>query len=178
MKKTIQNKKMDKKILIGLSIIVSGGLFLAGSTQAVCPVCTVAVGAGLGLCRWLGVDDMISGVWIGGLIISSSLWTINWLKKKKWNFALSWLAIPILYYATIILPLWKLDIIGHPFNRFYGIDKLIFGIVSGSLAFLLGVWLDPFLRKRNNGSQLFRFQKVTLPLILLLITSLIFSFIC
>ena len=33
--------------------------------QAVCPVCIVAVGAGLGLSEYLGIDDTIAGVWIG-----------------------------------------------------------------------------------------------------------------
>ena len=30
---------------------------------AVCPVCTVAVGAGLEGARLLGVDDVITGIW-------------------------------------------------------------------------------------------------------------------
>lgn len=38
--------------------------------MAICPVCTVAVGTDVGLCRWLGIDDVLSGIWIGGLIIS------------------------------------------------------------------------------------------------------------
>jgi len=169
---------MNNKTLFRLSFSVLIGLLIAGSIQAVCPVCTVAVSAGLGLCRWLGVDDMISGVWIGGLIISSSIWTLSWLKKKQKNFKLSWLIVSALFYITVLLPLWKLNIVGHPFNRFYGIDKLIFGITSGSIAFLFGVWLDSFLRKKNNGNQFFKFQKVVIPVLLLTIFSLIFYFIC
>jgi len=168
----------EDKTLLKLSFLTVIGLLIAGSVRAVCPVCTIAVSAGLGLCRWLGVDDMISGVWIGGLIISSSIWTLSWLKIKQKNFRLSWLIVPALFYITVLLPLWKLNIIGHPFNRFYGIDKLIFGIASGTIAFLVGVWLDSFLRKRNNGNQFFKFQKVVVPVLLLIIFSLISYLIC
>ncbi len=31
-----------------------------------CPVCSISIGVGVGLCRYLGIDDLISGVWIGG----------------------------------------------------------------------------------------------------------------
>src|SRR4030065_1479618 len=76
--------------------------------HAVCPVCTVAVGAGLGLAEWLGIDDMISGLWIGALIVSMSLWTINWLNKKEIRFKGRKILVVLGYYFLIIGPLyWK-----------------------------------------------------------------------
>ena len=108
---------------------------------AVCPVCTVAVGAGLGLARYVGVDDIVSGIWIGGLILSSSFWLSAWLKKKNFSLPLIHdskfiILVIVLMYAIVILPLWLSQTIGHPFNAIYGIDKLIFGIVLGSLKLL------------------------------------------
>ncbi len=52
---------MKSKIkLICLSIF---GLFITPFvTKAVCPVCTVAIASGVGLCRYLGIDDLISGL--------------------------------------------------------------------------------------------------------------------
>src|SRR3990172_4136169 len=64
-------------------------LITAPSALAVCPVCTVAVGAGLGISRALGIDDTVTSVWIGGLILSMSFWLIDWLKKKKTEFPIS-----------------------------------------------------------------------------------------
>ena len=52
------------------------------SSYAICPICTLAVGAGVGLSRWLGVDDTVTGLWIGGLTVSMILWTIFWADKK------------------------------------------------------------------------------------------------
>jgi len=52
-----------KKILISfLSVLV---IFNTNQVFAVCPVCTVAAGAGVGLSRWLGIDDIIIGLWVG-----------------------------------------------------------------------------------------------------------------
>jgi len=60
-----------KNILIFLFIV---DLFLPSYALAVCPVCSIAVAGGVGLSRWLGIDDTISGIWIGGLIISLAIW--------------------------------------------------------------------------------------------------------
>ena len=48
-------------------------LFWASAVKAICPLCVVAVGAGLGLSRWLGVDDVVSSIWIGALLVSMIL---------------------------------------------------------------------------------------------------------
>jgi len=153
-------------------------LFLPKLSQAVCPVCTIAVGAGVGLCRYLGIDDLISGTWIGGLIVSLIFWTIDWLNKKKIHFLFRKILVLVFFYFTIIAPLYWLGIMGHPENKFFGIDKLLFGILAGSPTFLLGVWFDNFLKKENQGKPFFPFQKVVLPILFLFILSLIFLRIC
>ena len=60
-----------------------GCLLFAAPAAAVCPVCTVAVGAGLESARLLGVDDVITGIWAGGLTLSLFFWTAGWLKKHN-----------------------------------------------------------------------------------------------
>ncbi|MGB9598319.1 MAG: hypothetical protein ACPLZH_00505, partial [Minisyncoccales bacterium] len=92
-----------------------------------CPVCTIVIGGGLGLCRYLGIDDLISGTWIGALLFSLSLWTIEWLNKKKIKFLFRKPLVLFFWYFSLIFPLSKIGIIGHPQNKFWGIDKLIFG---------------------------------------------------
>jgi len=170
-----------KKIKFSLSIlsVVILKLILVPSVQAVCPICTAAVVAGLGLSRYLGIDDTVSGVWIGGVILSTSLWLIDWLGRKnfkslKWyyNFKYKNYAVIFLMYALVVLPLLKGDVVGHPFNKLWGIDKLILGIVVGSGAFLLGIYADKKARELK-GKQLFKFQKVVFPVFGLLLISLI-----
>jgi len=82
---TFSNKKLmgnNRRTLMFLPIVLAVGLFTAQKVLAVCPLCTVAVGAGVGLSRWLGIDDVITGLWIGGLIVSLIAWSENWLDKK------------------------------------------------------------------------------------------------
>jgi hypothetical protein len=164
---------MNKKIFL-LSFLI----FFPKFVFAFCPVCTVTVGTGVGLCRYLGIDDLISGIWIGGFLMSLVIWTIEWLEKKKIKFLFRKPLVLIFWYAIAIWPLSTFEIIGHPQNKFLGIDKLIFGIVSGSIAFLLSLLSQKFLLKKNKGKVFFPFQKVVIPISFLVILSLIFYSIC
>ena len=125
-----------------LTIIGAGALSLlfALPAKAICPVCVVAVGAGLGLSEYLGIDDSIAGVWIGGLLVSMIAWNINWFNKKNWLFGnkdLRDILLTIIYYTLVIWPLMTKNLIGNPFNKVWGVDKLLLGISVGSLVFLL-----------------------------------------
>jgi hypothetical protein len=144
----------------------------------VCPICTIAIAGGVGLCRYLGIDDLISGAWIGALLFSLFLWTIEWLNKKKIKFLFRKPLVFIFWYGLTIFPLMKIGIIGHPQNKFLGIDKLIFGIFSGTIVFLLSILFENYLRKKNQGKAYFKFQKVLIPILFLIILSLIFWRIC
>ena len=168
---------MFKKPLF-LFLFLTLGLLIPGLSQAVCMVCTIAVGAGVGLCRWLGIDDLISGAWIGGLIVSMIVWFLDWLDKKGIKFKFRRLIIIVLFYFIVLSPLYLMGIMGHPLNKFWGIDKLLFGIITGSLVFIVSVCLNNFLKKKNQGKAFFPFQKVVLPILSLIIVSLIFYLTC
>ena len=75
-------------------------------------------------------------------------------------------------YALILIPLAWTDIIGHPFNRLWGVDKLVVGTIVGSAGFWLAVWLDRKVRE-TRGKQLFNYQKIILPVSFLVIFSII-----
>lgn len=149
---------------------------MAVKTYAVCPVCTVAVVAGLGLSRWLGIDDSISGVWIGGFILSTSFWLTSWFTKK--NIKIKYLTLIAIFitYLLIFIPLQAAGITGHPLNKLWGIDKLFLGSIIGSGVFLIGIVADKVERKLK-GKQLFAFQKVVFPVLSLVIMSIIFALI-
>ncbi|MDP3052929.1 MAG: hypothetical protein Q8N22_03200 [bacterium] len=152
------------------------GLLTARLTLAVCPVCTIAIAGGIGLSRWLGVDDAVSGVWVGGLIISGIILFLNWLDKKEIHFKFRRLVVAVLFYFVVVLPLYWAGIMGHPYNKFCGMDKLLLGIIGGSAAFLIGNWFSNFLKKKNQGKALFPFQKAVLPISFLIILSAIFFY--
>lgn len=155
-------------------IILLGLLSLPPQAQAVCPVCTVVVAAGLGISRYLGVDDIVSGVWIGGLIVSSGLWLASWIEKKNWKIPYKESLSVILFYLLVLPPLYWWNMIGIPGNTLWGIDKILLGTMAGSLAFLSGVVTDKWLRTKNNGEIYFYYQKVLIPVLFLSIASFIF----
>ncbi len=146
-------------------------LLISPPTYAVCPVCTVAVGAGLGIFRALGIDDMISGLWVGGLIMSMSFWMSDWLAKKFPKFKYGLLTSYISMFVLTIVPLNIAKIIGHPDNKIWGIDKIMFGTIFGMIAFITGYVIDQRIRQKNNGKVLMYYQKVILPVSALLISS-------
>jgi len=166
---------MRKLFLLVISIL---GLPITAFAQPVCPVCTVAVAGGVGLCRYLGIDDLISGTWVGALIIALIIWTLEWLNKKNIRFKFRRLLLVFLFYFFIIAPLDWMGIIGNATNKFLGIDKLLFGIIIGSLGFCLALAVENLLRKKNQQKAYFPFQKVIIPLSFLIIISLIFNFFC
>lgn len=142
-----------------------------------CQICTVTVIAGLGISRLLGIDDTVASLWIGGLILSLTFVTIDWIDKKWPKFKIKkWqTAFFALMYLLILTPLKLNGSIGIPGNTFWGVDKIILGVSAGSVFFLIGIWADKKIRK-IRGKQLFKFQKVVMPVISLIIASILFYF--
>lgn len=140
-----------------------------------CPVCTVTVVAGLGISRLLGIDDAITSIWIGGFVLSFSFVMTNWIDKKWPRLMVNRYSLIIiaLMYLLVLVPLKLNGSIGIAGNSLWGIDKILLGILIGSIVFLIGIWKDKWLRK-VLGKQLFPFQKVVFPVLSLIIASAIF----
>lgn len=162
---------LNKKI--ALSILTFGGVLSANVAKAVCPVCTIAVGSCVGLARWLKIDDRITGLWVGGLIISLIIWTIDYLNRKNIKFKGRKILVFVLYYAIIIVPFYFTGMIGHPFNKCWGIDKLLLGIILGTIVFIVANLLHDYLKNKNNNKSYFPLQKAALPVGFLAIASVI-----
>ncbi|MFA5742386.1 MAG: hypothetical protein WCX77_03685 [Candidatus Paceibacterota bacterium] len=161
-----------------LSFVTVAGLLFAEQALAVCPLCTLAVGTGLGLSRWLGIDDTISGLWIGGLLLSLTLWTINWLAGKNIKFRFMGTVVGALYFGMTIGSLFFSRIVGDPIAFLCSCfkDKLIIGIIVGTAAFYFGATLYEYLKGKNGGKAHFPFEKMAMPIAPLVILSIVFYF--
>lgn len=172
--------KRSKEATIVTSLLLLP-FFFATPAHAICPLCTVAVGAGVGVSRSLGIDDSIVGVWIGGLLNSSSMWLIEWLRGKKVikekNEIFWTVGILLVMYALVIVPLKLKGIIGRPLNVLFGVDKVLLGVVIGSIIFWAMGRLHFFLTKRNGNKVYFPYQKVVIPVGGLLLATIILYFI-
>lgn len=156
-------------------------LFLALSRPvlALCPLCAVAVGAGIGFSQWLGIDDVISGLWIGALIVSLLIWNIDWFDKKNIKFRGRNLLTVLAYFSLVLLPLYFSGFIGNPLNTLCAcpyLDRLLVGLIVGSLALWTAGNLHEYLKEKNGHHSYFPFQKVVIPLSLLLLLSFLFYF--
>ena len=163
-----------KKLLFGIVTAIMAG----GVAHAFCPVCTVGVAAGLEGMRFLGVDDVITGLWAGGLMLSLAAWTENYMRAHGvTNQYLIWLNY-VVYYGILAL-IYVLPSTEHPtrvFNvtQLWGFDEFLVGVIVGSLTFwLAGKWYEQ-IKANNGGHAWFPFQKVVWPLGALIIVTLLF----
>ena len=160
-----------------ISFVLLSALAFVSAADAFCPVCTVAVGAGLEGARVLGVADVITGLWAGGLMLSLAAWTANYMRSRGIKNRLLFLLNYVVYYGLLAL-IYFLPV-GHPTLRFnattlWGVDQFLLGAIVGSVVFwLAGKWYER-IKKNNGGHAWFPFQKVVWPLGALAIATLIF----
>lgn len=164
-----------KKIFLTIGALA--GTLVALPAKAVCPVCTIAVAGGLGLSRWLGIDDTITGLWSGALVASVTFWTISWLNKKNIRFYGRKILIAIFWYGLTFAPLHYMGITGHPYNKLWGVDKFVLGVIAGSIIFATAAKFYEYLKRKNGGKAHFPLEKILIPITALTIFSWIFYFI-
>lgn len=141
---------------------------------AFCPVCVVGTGAGIGFFRWLGVDDSIIGLWTGGFFLSSAILINNFLIKKNKKFKFQLFFVLLALYLPLVLFLYGKSGFLNPYNEIFGISKIIFGIILGSILLALSPFLNELLKKQNQGKVFISHQKVLISITSLLIFSFIF----
>lgn len=143
------------------------------SAYAQCPVCVVTVGGGLLIAKKLGIDNLLTALWISGLNTAISFWFVTFVKKPKMlKNPLLW---TILMFGGTVAYLYGTKQMLHGGGTFMGIDKVLVGLFVGMAVWLLGIAIDRLIRRYNNGKVLFYYQKVIVPLALLTLASLFFS---
>lgn len=167
-------EKNMKKILSPILFGAVAALAIMPVAMAVCPVCTVAVGAGLEGMRLLGVDDVITGIWAGGLTLSLFFWTAGWLKKRGVKSAFWQIVVPFVVYYGLLAAVYALPGVEFGAATLWGIDKFLLGIIVGTIAFYMGARWYVKIKRDNGGHAKFAFQKVVVPLSFLVVATIVF----
>ncbi len=144
-----------------------------------CPICALGVVATLGISRWLNIDDSAFGVWVGALILALSLWTFDWFfRKSAKKPQIVLLPILGLYLFLTVWPMQKFGFIPSECQTIWGVNRFYFGIGAGIIVAGLAILADKLIRLKNQSKVLFPYQRVALPLGLLLLASLILNQVC
>jgi len=136
----------------------------AGVVSAHCPLCAAGAGAGITLSRLLGIDDSITGIWVGAFLGAISFWTQRSLGQRKKVFLQPIVGF-FLYVLVFVSTLWSF----YKFNvvvkhgDIFGIHKLTFGIILGGGFFYLVDKLNKYLVK-PNGKVFFPYQRMVVSL--------------
>jgi hypothetical protein len=153
-----------KKILLSLGIWL---LTLPSYAVAPCMMCTAAVAVGVETARWLGVDDMITGIWVGAFVLMLIFWVIHFLKRRGVENGLWYLAVFALFYGFLSL-LYFMPTIPVDY-------RLLVGIITGTVVLWLAKAKLSSKIRANGGKSQYPFQKVIFPVTYLLVVSIIFA---
>ena len=151
-----------------------GFLTQAATAHAQCAVCTVALVSGLGISRFLGVDDALTGVWLGAAMTGMIGFISNMLAQRFVKFKQVKLISMVVMAAILAYVLYRVDGI-FARDGFLGLTNLSVGVVIGIICLALGLYLDQALRrlKNDHGRAYFPFQKVVCPVAMVLVGTLI-----
>src|SRR3989344_2142728 len=160
---------MKKLVLISLILF----LFSIPFAYAHCPLCTVAVGAGVVAAKYYGLDTTIIGLLVGAFAVSIGLWIGLKLKKEYIKFQLS-LIVLASFLLTVIPIIGGIQsdsiyftLMSLGMTKVYWINKLLFGSIIGALLCLAGYWIHTYIKK-SRGKVLFPYQGIAITLFLLL----------
>ncbi|MBS3140713.1 hypothetical protein J4405_01045 [Candidatus Woesearchaeota archaeon] len=161
-------------------------IFLAVNVSAHCPLCTVGIGAAAMGASWLGVNNIVIGLFIGAFAMSIGMWFSRLIKKKfiPYQNAL----IIIFIFLTTVLPLLKImsyipsdyyafylslsGEYGSLLNRTYIFNLAFISSILGGIIVFLSPGISKKIKEKRQDKTV-PFQTIIITLILLLIMTLI-----
>jgi len=166
---------MSLRKTISLSAFIASLLFLPELARAMCPLCSVAIGAGAVAAEYYGVDPSIIGLFVGAFALSTGIWVANWIKtqyiphQKKIIVAAS-LALTIIPFVPIVPDAFYLPLKLFGLAKVLWLNKLLVGSILGILI-SGGAFAFSNKIKEIRGKVLFPYQGVVFPVLALAATS-------
>lgn len=133
-----------------------------------CPICTVAVVAGVGMAQNYNISPTVVGLWAGALLVLLGYWVLKFMDKRNWHFWGRNVLVLTLSVATIgFVYVGGIKYSPESMCGWFNIDPILFGTICGALIFIGTSKLYEWMKARNGGHAHFPFEKVVLPIITL-----------
>ncbi|MBE5728598.1 hypothetical protein IHE51_01940 [Candidatus Parvarchaeota archaeon] len=168
-----------KKIVCSIVLAVLVPLLLLSTMQisyGMCPLCIAGAAVGLSLARYYGLSDIIVGLWLGALAVSTGVWLARLTRRKLGKRIPAQTPIVFsLVFASTVIPFYLAGFFnGMPgmSDAVFGINKLLFGLVLGSVITYMGAPVSNKIKKTVGKS--FPYQTILLTLSLLALFSFLF----
>ena len=150
---------------------------------AYCPLCTAGTGlAALGA-SYLGIDDIIVGIWVGAFSLSLGILTAKSIKKTfiPWQKAIISLTIffltilPSKVFFKKLIPIYLHFVgpYGSILNKTYIINRFLAGSLIGGLIVFISPYINQAFIFLFKGKKI-AFQKLIITFTLLALVSLVF----
>lgn len=164
-------KSVLRNLFVGMATILPAGAF----ANPACPICTIAIGAGVGVAESLGVPTAIVGLWAGALLTLLGYWMIKFFDNRGWKFwgrnaLLIGLSVAMIGFAYV----GDIDYTPEWIWGFIYLDPILFGALVGMIVFILTEKLYEWMKRKNGGHAHFPFERVVLPVVALALCSWLF----
>lgn len=154
-------------MLLTISFFISSFL-ITTPVFAICPVCVAATGGMLATARLFGVDDLITGTFVGGLIVSVAAWVNRLLVKR--NKGRNYLPFQSVVLTVFLLLLFITISFIVRLISFALFDRILIGTLTGVFITSIALKLNDFLRENNGNKNYVLFQHILVIITFLLIT--------
>lgn len=174
------NLQLIRSAALIATIAILTSTLLTRTASAMCPLCTAGAAVGLAIARYYGVDDLVVGLWLGALAVSTALWVNNMVKKKvKRNIVpFQGVLIVVTVIASTIVPFYSAGFFnGMPrmVDTIFGINRLVVGTIIGGFIMFIGAPLSNFIKRKRQAA--FPLQTIILTLALLIALSILFWYV-
>ena len=160
------------RITLLSSILFS--LVLLTPAFAHCPLCTAATGAAVLVTRSYGIDDLAVGTFMGGFVLSTSLWSDRILKKRNKGsqyIPLQGLILTLFGLLFTLITFYWANLMGPLLPTLYGLNKLFLGTLVGTAVAFSGFELHKLIRN-NMQRSIIPFQGIVLTLLSLIVVNI------
>jgi len=173
----LNNMKKNSLYIVIFALIIA----LSEEVMAHCPLCVAGAMAAAGGAAYLGVSNIVIGLFIGAFAVSIGFW-VSRLIKKKYVPLQTTLLVLLSYFLTILPLISRMEGFypfyislfgdyGSLFNRTYLLNLFLIGSIIGGVIVLITPWMSNRITKLRG--KIMPYQGTVLTLSLLIIIGVI-----